>query len=85
MTTNPVQTIPHQYVSLDGGMLRSLRRLCLEMASCTTGSQNNDCTTRSELNAQIETAISEIAAEWGFYRGEACLAPTESDETQNNR
>jgi hypothetical protein len=81
----PVQALQLQAAGLGGEMLRSLRRLRLETATCYTCPHNLDCSIRTELNTQIETAISEIAAEWGFCKREACLALTESDETQNNR
>lgn len=85
MTPCPVQTLQMQAASLGGEMLRSLRRLRLETAACCTCNQNNNCPTRADLNAQIETAISEITSEWNFCRGEAYLASTETDETQNNK
>lgn len=64
MTLCPVQTLQMQAATLGGEMLRSLRRLRLETAACHTCPQSSDCPTRDELNAQIETAINEIAAEW---------------------
>lgn len=85
MTPCPVQTLQRQSASLGGEMLRSLRRLRLEMAACRTCPHNLDCPTRVELNAQIETAISEISAEWGFCKSQAYLTLVESDETQNNQ
>jgi hypothetical protein len=66
MTLCPVQTIQIQAASLGGEMLRTLRRLRLETAACGACPQTNDCPTRNELNAQIETAIGEIASEWEF-------------------
>ncbi len=64
MTLCPVQTLQMQAASLGGEMLRTLRRLRLETAACSACPQTNDCPTRNELNAQIEIAIGEIAAEW---------------------
>jgi uncharacterized protein with PIN domain len=64
MTLCPVQTLQIQAVSLGGEMLRTLRRLRLETAACPACPQTLDCPTRDELNAQIETAIGEVASEW---------------------
>jgi len=64
MTLCPVQTLQLQAATLGGEMLRSLRHLRLEIAACHTCFRSNDCPARDELNAQIETAINETAAEW---------------------
>lgn len=60
----PVQALQMQAFNWGGEMLRSLRRLRHETAACHNCLHLDDCPTRDELNAQIETAIKEIATEW---------------------
>ncbi|MEN6299642.1 MAG: hypothetical protein ABFD51_06995 [Anaerolineaceae bacterium] len=62
----PVQAWQLQAISLGSHMLSSLKHLRREIVACQTCIHANDCPARDELNAQIETAIREIIAEWGF-------------------
>jgi len=65
----PLQENASKTVGLGKDLVRSLRRLRRDLQACKTcpsGKAGRICPVRQDFNNQVDTAIAELNAEWGW-------------------